>query len=202
MRKLTGMLGSVKLGVALLIALAAAMGCGTIIEARGSAELARKLVYSSGWFIALLTALAVNLVFSLIHRPAFRRQTAGYTITHTAVIVILAGALVTHRFGVTGFIQLAEGEETDRYWLTDIAVTVTAPDGSSATAVIGPYGTSPTPGEHTRISLAGRHYELVVLDYYPHCRVKEDFAPGSRDDPPAARVSLRIAGMSLSLIHI
>lgn len=104
--------GSLKLAVALLVVLGAVIGTATFLEAHRGRDYAQWCVYGSGWFIALLAALAVNIFAAAITRWPWRRRHAGFVLTHAGLLVLLAGAVQTFLFGTQGQIVLREGEQT------------------------------------------------------------------------------------------
>ncbi len=112
---------SMKLAVGLLVALAVALAAGTIVEARFGPETAARAVYAAVWFRGLLGLLALNLGASLMTDRGgltpWRRRRTGFFLTHAAVVIILAGALVTEGFKVEGRLVLWEGQESDAFEL-------------------------------------------------------------------------------------
>ncbi len=111
MRRFVRTLASVKLTVGLLAVLLVVLATGTIVESAAGTAAAARAVYDALWFRALLALFAVNVTCSLADRWPWDRQRAGYVLTHGAMLVVLAGALVTDVFKVEGSLALWEGEE-------------------------------------------------------------------------------------------
>ena len=111
MRNWIHRLGSMKLGIVMLLAVLVAMAAGTIVESAKGSEVAMRAVYGAVWFRMLLGVFGVNLFFSLVDRFPWGRQTIGFVLTHGSMLVILLGALVTLTFKVEGHLALWEGEE-------------------------------------------------------------------------------------------
>ena len=107
-------LGSLKLTVALLIAIAAVLSLGTMLESLRGAEAARA-VYHAPWFYALQGLFALNVIAALWERWPRSRWRIGFAITHVSMLLILAGALVTATTAVDGRLQLWEGERAGSF---------------------------------------------------------------------------------------
>jgi cytochrome c-type biogenesis protein CcsB len=104
---------SYKTAIALLIVYALGLAIATFIEKYMGTEAAKLLIYYSPVFFFLQLLLIINFVAASLHHRLFKKKKGGFLLIHTALIVILAGALVTHLFGKEGIIHLREGENTD-----------------------------------------------------------------------------------------
>jgi len=94
-----------------------AMMAATVLEKIQGTPEAMRLVYHNPVFIVLWALAAVSgLVYILKVGMPVRIFTFGL---HIALVVILAGALVTHIFGQTGIVHLREGEEKQAFTLDD-----------------------------------------------------------------------------------
>lgn len=111
---------SVKLTIVLLSALAAGMAYGTYVETALSNGAARILVYRAWWFDSLIALLALNLVGCTLRRAPYRPHQAGWITTHIALLILMTGAVVTHRFGMQGQMIVAEGEEESVFYLEQL----------------------------------------------------------------------------------
>ncbi len=105
-------LASLKLTVTLILMLGVVLAEGTIQESLHGAEAGRAIYYAP-WFFALQGVFALNLIAALITRWPRNRLRLGFAITHLAMLVILAGALVTWAYKVEGQLPLWEGERAD-----------------------------------------------------------------------------------------
>jgi ABC-type transport system involved in cytochrome c biogenesis permease subunit len=107
-------LASLKLTTALLVLLAIVLSCGTILESlRGTA--AARAIYYAPWFFALQGLFALNVTAALWARWPLSRWRVGFLITHTSMLLILAGAAVTAWKGVDGQLGLWEGESSNQF---------------------------------------------------------------------------------------
>ncbi len=108
-------LASMKIAVTLLIALLVILGAGTIVESAKGSETAGRLVYYAWWFQALEAALAINVLASIVdHWPWGARRT-GFLFTHSALVLILAGAAVTQFLKIEGHMPIWEGETSAQF---------------------------------------------------------------------------------------
>ncbi len=111
---LVRILGSLHLVVILMVVLMCGMVAGTLLESARGAAVARAGVYQAWWFIGLLVLLAVNLLIAMVQRWPFQHRLTGFLITHAAIVVILAGAMISYLWGEHGWLNLAEGRSANR----------------------------------------------------------------------------------------
>ncbi len=77
-------------------------------------EAAKMLIYYSPLFILLQFLLVLNFILILIRQNFIKRKRWAMVVVHLALVVILAGALVTFLFGKEGGqIHIREGEKAD-----------------------------------------------------------------------------------------
>jgi len=107
-------LASLKLTIILLVAVLGILTVGTLIESTRGTEAGRAIYYAP-WFQAILALFAVNLLASIVDRFPWGRFRIGFVTTHLSMVVILAGAAVSHFFAVDGQLAVWEGEETDTF---------------------------------------------------------------------------------------
>ncbi|MHC4401237.1 MAG: cytochrome c biogenesis protein ResB [Planctomycetota bacterium] len=129
-------LGSLWLGGVLLVLLLVGMACATVFEVWHGAEQALAMFYKSWWFAGFLLLLAVNISIAVFLRWPFTKKRIGFVTTHTSILVILAGAVVTQFFGVDGHVSLWEGETTEDVTISRDTLTVTRTSGDSEDAEI------------------------------------------------------------------
>jgi len=91
-------------GILLLIC-AISLAAATFIENSMSTEAAKAIVYHNPLFFILLALLCANLIASVVK---YRR--IGLILLHTAFVIIMVGAAVTHFFSREGIIHLRKGE--------------------------------------------------------------------------------------------
>ena len=92
-----------------MAALIIMMAAATVLERLHGTDFAFRHIYHSPVFFALWGVVAVCGLCWLISRGTFKRFFTF--LLHFAFVLILAGALVTHLFGISGGISLRTGEE-------------------------------------------------------------------------------------------
>jgi cytochrome c biogenesis protein ResB len=108
---------SVKLLIVLLVLMGGAMAYGTYVETALSNGAARIIVYRTWWFDALIGLTALNLIGCTLRRAPYKPHQAGWITTHIALLVLMAGSVITHRFGMQGQMAVPEGEASNVFYL-------------------------------------------------------------------------------------
>ena len=114
-RGLTGiadMLGSLKIAIAVLAALAVVCSVATFYESAHGTPAVQRVVYQTGWFAALLGLLAVNITVSMMLRYPWKTHQTGFVLAHIGVLLILAGSLASLHFGLDAHLALYEGQSS------------------------------------------------------------------------------------------
>ncbi len=128
--RVLSLLGSLALGVVIMILLAIAMGWATFLEREMGTPVAQYLVYASQWFYALIAALAVNLLCAaLIRLPKLFRQTADddgrkrwrfnsrlipFYFAHLGTIALILGCWITAKESVKARAVIPEGTAVEK----------------------------------------------------------------------------------------
>jgi len=128
-------IGSLKLTVVLLVALAGAMALASMYEARHGTEAALRLFYGSRWFAALLGAVGVNALSALLVRWPLRRSQAGFVVAHAAILIILLGAWITRIWSVNGRLWLRPQETRSDFDGDRWVLAFRSPDGAQTATV-------------------------------------------------------------------
>ena len=110
MQRWLNSLASLKLTVVLLLMILVALAAGTIVESM-SGTMAARGVYYAPWFYALLGIFSLNLIAAIIQRFPWGRFRIGFVLTHSSMVVIFVGALLSHFTGTQGSLSLWEGDE-------------------------------------------------------------------------------------------
>jgi hypothetical protein len=108
-RRLIDLLASLRLAIVMMVALAGACIAATIVESRAGAAAAQAAFYGTPWFAALLGLIALNVLLSMIRKWPWKADQAGFVLAHIGIVVLLAGSVITTRFGLDGSLALVEG---------------------------------------------------------------------------------------------
>ncbi|MBO5204865.1 MAG: cytochrome C biogenesis protein, partial [Prevotella sp.] len=95
-----------KLIYTLYIIIVVSMAAATIVEQEHGTDYAHQAVYGSWWFVALWAALTAAGIFHILRRKV---RSVPTLLLHLSLVVILAGALLTHITSVKGMIHLRTG---------------------------------------------------------------------------------------------
>jgi len=136
LRSLVELAGSIRLGVVLLVALAASSVLGTVIlqstlpggdalsltdrYGETTCRLFEALhltdVFHAWWYVALMGLVALNVLCATIARFSVRLEKLGFLAAHLGVLLVLVAGAIYVRFGDKGLIVLREGETADKYF--------------------------------------------------------------------------------------
>lgn len=106
-------IGTMKLSFGLLCLLTLIMMAATIVDKVWGNAAAVEWIYTSPWVVALwIATLAGSVCFIMRHR---RRLNLPALLIHASFVIILAGAMITHRWGEQGQMTLAEGQQASSF---------------------------------------------------------------------------------------
>ncbi len=112
-------IGSLWFAAVLLVLLLVGMACATVYESIYSTERALSVYYRSSWSVALLWLIAVNVFAAMVVRFPFNKRQIGFVLTHSSILLVFAGALITRYYAEDGQIPVYEGETTTEFILRD-----------------------------------------------------------------------------------
>jgi hypothetical protein len=104
-------LGSLQMAVILLVAFAAVLAVGTVVESRFTGRIAQELVYRTWWFALLLTFLSVNILFAALKKWPWKKHQTGFLITHLGLLTMLAGGVWNAASGTDALVELVDSAE-------------------------------------------------------------------------------------------
>ena len=100
-------IGSIRLAVPLLAAIALVLIAATFYESEVGSAVVQRQIYKSAWFGALMFMLAVNLGISTVSRYPWRGvRKKGFALTHIGLIVIIAGSAAVIHLSAEGMLLL------------------------------------------------------------------------------------------------
>lgn len=183
-------IGSLRVAAFLLLLICISMAGATVFESSHGTENALSFFYLSWWFQTLLGLLAVNAAAGLIMRYPFSRHQIGFAMTHGAILLVLAGALITRRFGIDGKMAITEGQAVEEYTLAQDSLRLISQ--SSATSI----DIHPPSALHTGAvdfaapaSLVSEKVTAEVLRYTLDSIVEEEMM----NDSPHARLAIEVS---------
>lgn len=98
-------LGSIRLAVPLLVAIAIILIGATFYESAVGSATVQRVIYKSPWFGGLMFLLAVNLGISTLSRYPWRGpRKIGFALTHWGLIVIIAGSAAVIHLSTEGML--------------------------------------------------------------------------------------------------
>ncbi|MCK9594535.1 MAG: cytochrome c biogenesis protein ResB [Candidatus Omnitrophica bacterium] len=192
--KIVKFLGSIKLAFILFCCLILACLYGALVP-----EELRPEVYYSWWFLSLLFLFAGNLLICGLSRFARSFNKLGSTLTHAAVLVILAGSLYSYLFAVRGTIEFTEGQGIDSFVsnkgeqslgfevvLDDFNLAWYAPYNYKVKFFVQDKGIKGVAlvKQHKPYAIKGSGYLFTVLEYFPDFKMGEDGVPRNNSEQP------------------
>jgi len=193
MTRILKLLGSLRIAVPLLIAIAAVLAWGTIYEARFGTAAVQRFVYHAWWFQALLGFLAVNLALAALERYPWQRRHLPFVLAHIGIILILMGGILGARFGVEGQMTIPEGQAEHVIETPGNVLVVHQPNPGMHHIIPTQFETQAwvhEPNATIPIQLEGRSIQLTVDRYYPDAVTDERVTDGGAEENPAVHVLL------------
>ncbi len=191
--------GSLWFAAVLLILLLVAMACATVFESTHGTEQALGLFYTSWWFKLLLALLAVNVFAALVLRWPFSKKQIGFVVTHTSILVILAGAYVTKNFAIQGQVGIAEGQTVENFYndRQDCLTILNHTTGAQSTVDLSAsvFGRFVKVDHPKTPPLSLGNVQVSVDRYLPNSITVKDIVNESADINPAIEVSLTGSGL-------
>ncbi|MDP6958113.1 MAG: cytochrome c biogenesis protein ResB, partial [Planctomycetota bacterium] len=120
MRKLFHALASLWMTIPILVVIAAILIFATFFDGLDvTIGAVRKDWYRSWWFNGLLGLLAVNLIACTVKRKPYQLWMWGFLKTHTGILLIIIGSMVSSMFKIYGDMPIAKGASLDYVQLED-----------------------------------------------------------------------------------
>jgi hypothetical protein len=102
-------LGSITVGIIIMVIILPLLAWGTLIESEYGATVSRFTLYSSPWFVLLWAGLGLNIFCALIIRLPWKHSHLPFVLAHCGLLVLLAGCYLTWNGGEIAQITLPEG---------------------------------------------------------------------------------------------
>ncbi len=177
-------LGSIKLAVPVLGAIASILIWATFYESKVGSLVVQQQIYKSPWFGALMFLLAVNLGVSTLSRYPWRGpRKVGFALAHLGLIVLIAGSAAVIHLGVEGLLLVRTDQPANHLVRVEGELLEVMDDQGQvqqATVMVAPdYVISPK-------QFAG----LTLLDYDENSVETVEYREGGAQDNSAVRLVL------------
>ncbi|KAI9133475.1 cytochrome c biogenesis protein ResB [Acaryochloris sp. CCMEE 5410] len=182
--KLVRFLGSIKLAVPVLGAIASILIWATFYESKVGSLVVQQQIYKSPWFGALMFLLAVNLGVSTLSRYPWRgARKVGFALTHLGLIVLIAGSAAVIHLGVEGLLLVRTDQPANHLVRVEGELLEVMDDQGQVqqAAVMVKPGQVISPHQ-----FAG----LTLLDYSDNSVETVEYRAGNVSDNPAVRLVL------------
>ena len=186
-------LGSIKLAVPLLVAIASILIFATFYESEVGSSVVQQEIYKSPWFGALMFLLAANLAVSTLSRYPWKgARKIGFAITHWGLVVIIAGSAAVIHLSVEGMLlaRIDAGAVSTMRVEGDIVEVAKPGEPTQQAAVFVKADGTVVPNKVGGLSL---------LKYSDRTMKTVRFEPGANVDNPAVRLMLSSQRMGQSL---
>jgi hypothetical protein len=161
----------------------------TQFEASTSTRAMKHYIYGSAWFDAGVYLFVVNIVVNTLRRRPFGFRHAGFLTVHSAILMIVAGGLMTRYLGTDGTMPIPEGGESRSILLPDSDLVVEF-DGRT-TRVPTHFDLQPwKPDQERVVEIPGTSYALRIDRYFPSAAVTDTLLEESSGQGPIVQVAL------------
>lgn len=186
-----GFFASLKLAVFTLLTLSGVLAVATILESIYGTRAVKVLVYGTPWFYGILLLLAINVLCAALSRYPWKRHQTGFVVTHSGILIVLAGSYLTMAFGVDGSLPVVQGQQNQGVILPGLRLEVQPADSKRRASYPFPDSAFAQKGSLFKVDLGGGH-SIEVDRYYPRATFKEVFEPSPLDGvgAPALEVEL------------
>src|SRR5208283_4317847 len=174
-------LASLQLAVGLIVLLAVVLAAATFVESDQGRDYARWYFYTQTWFVALLGLLGVNILSAALIRFPWKPRQFGFLVTHTGLLVLLAGSIITFNYGIDATISLEQGEASSQVTVRDLnrfsvqwRPTSGQPDRPVSLFVFSP-GPIDWPEDKSLLLGEINDVKLRVTRYLAHARPSEEW---------------------------
>jgi ResB-like family protein len=183
-RRLIELLASLRLAVVTMGLLAMVCVAATIHESRFGTPSAQHFFYGTAWFAAVLGLLAANVLLSMVRRWPWKAEHAGFVLAHVGILALLAGSVITSRFGLDGSMTLVEnGEAAAQVRLPQRSLHVVLDDGARLAI---PVSHADQWWGEERHALPGG-LDLVITRHQPHVASHEHLKAATDGGVPAIK---------------
>jgi hypothetical protein len=166
-KKLYHFLGSVYFALILIFAVTIFVISGTFIEAATqSHRYAAIFTYNSPLFALLLWGFFINIFFSATRRWPFKKKHIPFLTTHLGLLMLIAGVLAKHYWGIQGTMSLNEGTASQE--ILEPNTFIVYLENRNGKQAKYPLKKSIW-GKHLPEIAKNEDITIQLIEYYPHC---------------------------------
>ena len=192
--KIFKFLGSLRMAVIVILAMAILSAVGTFLESRYNTEFAQVLVYQSKWMYITMALFVVSLVFSAVDRLPWKRRHIPFLVAHVGLILLVFGAYLTQQLGLDGTLDIPVGGKASLVSITPKDLNLYASfDGDNYRPLYQRQVDfiSRHPREQ-KFDLRTEEGEIEIIDYYPFAVAETRIMATENDkDRPGIRFLLK-----------
>lgn len=183
-KKMLKFFASLKLAVISISLIAVVTAVGTIVESEYNAEVAKKLVYDSPWMTLIMGLFALNLTSVMVDRWPWKKQHTPFVLAHIGILVMMAGFVMTSRWGIDGSMRVGIGEKNNLVTIaaTDIIV-YSSFDGTNYTKIfeheVDFFRKQPMISQPFEIP--GDQVKIQIIDYKPFVLPERKILPSKNE---------------------
>ncbi|MAF91086.1 MAG: cytochrome c biogenesis protein ResB [Bdellovibrionota bacterium] len=199
--KIFRFLGSLKMAVIVILAMAVLSAIGTFLESRYNTEFAQVLIYKSPWMYITMAFFLISVVFSAVERLPWKRRHIPFLVAHVGLIMLVFGSYITQQVGLDGTLTIPlDGKAS--------LVSITPKDLSLYASMDGDNFRSlyekevefiSNPPSEQGISIPTDQGRIEVVDYFPFAVPERKIIETDKDwDRPGIRFLLKNPNVNFS----
>jgi ResB-like family len=122
---------SLQLAIVLLSIFTSSLILATLLESWYSTKVAQDMVYRTKWFALLLVLLATTILCAALKKYPWKRYQTGFLITHTGLLILVFGGLLTALAGTEGLMNLVDTDKPElqrQIGIENTSSTIAFPD--------------------------------------------------------------------------
>ncbi|WP_415062484.1 cytochrome c biogenesis protein ResB [Bdellovibrio sp.] len=163
--------GSAKFAIPLLGVFTLAMIVGTIVESRLGTHFATRAVYFTWWFFVIQGLMVLSLIVAVLDRLPVRKRLTGFYIVHAAIVLIIAGSVVTKIKGLDGELQLSPDEAAQLVRVNEDQIYVSTPQKEYQFSLPFTVGVQ----DSVKHLLDDGDLKIDLLRFYPYASVDKNW---------------------------
>ena len=182
-------LGSIQFALVLIASFALVLIISTFTESIHGTPFAQQTFYRARWFDLFLALVGVNVLCSALSRIPYKKHHTGFVITHTGILMLLIGSLMSRLLGVEGQMALLEGEGSNRISQEGHVLGLVTPDDKQYTVA---FRAKRLKKPETR-ELSGTPLAITIHEILPFAARELVVTEGEKTDPPNRALKIHLS---------